>query len=877
MKSKTKKKASSAAGIVAGAILFTILFFVAALVTWTLGYWHDITFDEIVFYLSSPLEGTAGNVINAFILKVAVPTLTAAVLFVILSVALSKKGKTQARKIFSFVLVAAALAVSVLQLVRADGRYGILKYIKSMNSHSEFVDDYYVAPTKENVSFPGKKRNLIYIYLESMETTFTDKAHGGDFDEDVIPELRELALDGGECFEGSSEKLNGGHVITGATYTMSGIVAQTAGIPIAGGKTNAATSYADTFYPGVRTLGDVLKDEGYNQAFMCGSPVSFGSREVYFRTHGVEDFFDYDYAAANGYIPKGYKVWWGFEDSRLFEFARKKVTDMASSDKPFALTILTADTHFEDGYVCDLCGDKFDTQYSNVMACSSKQISGFISWLKQQDFYKDTTIILSGDHITMDADYCNGIDPSYERRTYLNIINPAVKPVNARHREYTTFDMFPTTLAAMGADIKGNRLGLGTDLFSDSPTLYERFGREMLESELTKDSNFFREIAKYDPLSRSILENLNYLDMNCTYDKGRVEVSFWGIDRAGLEIDSVKGEFFDLAGNKVCDLVFELDSEKNWKGIFDTNLSFKEAFSGRMKLTAKDTKGEEHVFFENADNRSVLRYSDINGYLKALSGLEDVSILITTKGNASYGLSRKTAESFASIGLKCAVFGSGKNSYIGIAGTGVAHEEIGNDMITYKGTFSNGIAYEASSSDGLSSVVIDRKEYSTDKNGFNFVVFDEKTGKVIDRASFDLSPDLGSHKLSEDTIRIGIRFDGAKKTADLWITPVTPDVLAGRELHVYMFTWDKDHPKKITRTTLSRGKYMTHRDGSNVPYYFAKDFDVSGYDISSFGMMLYFVDDSDGIAVWKTKLVTDLGREDYRDPEIPANITFREE
>lgn len=698
MKSNTEKKDSSALGIVAGAILFTILFFVAALVTWTLGYWHDITFDEIVFYLSSPLEGTAGNVINAFILKVAVPTLLSAVLYVILSVLLAKKGKTKARKTGSFILVFLALAVSVLQLVRADGRYGILKYIKSMNSHSEFVDEYYVAPTKENVSFPGKKRNLIYIYLESMETTFTDKAHGGDFNEDVIPELRELALDGGECFEGNSGKLNGGHVITGATYTMSGIVAQTAGIPIAGGKTNAATSYADTFYPGIRTLGDILKDEGYNQAFMCGSPVSFGSREVYFRTHGIEDFFDYDFAAANGYIPKGYKVWWGFEDSRLFEFARKKVTDMASSDKPFALTILTADTHFEDGYVCDLCGSKFDTQYSNVMACSSKQVAAFISWLRQQDFFKDTTVILSGDHITMDADYCNGVSPDYERRTYTNIINPAVKPANGIHREYTTFDMFPTTLAAMGASIKGNRLGLGTDLFSDSPTLYERFGRGTLEDELTKDSSFFREIAKYDPLSKSILENLNYLDMTCNYDKGTVEVSFWGIDRAGLVIDSVKGEFFDLAGNKVCDCVFGFDREKNWKGVFNTELSFKEAFSGRMKLTAKDSNGEEHVFFENDDNRSVLRYSDINGYLKALSGLEDVSILITTKGNATSGLSRKIAEDFASIGLKCEVFGSGMDSYIGIAGTGVNHEGTGKGMITYSGTLPNGIAYEAASS-----------------------------------------------------------------------------------------------------------------------------------------------------------------------------------
>lgn len=873
-----RKTGKSKAVIVIGTAAFMLLFFIAALVTWTLGYWHDITFDEIVFYLSSPLEGTAGNVISAFIFKVAVPTVLAAVLFAVLSVILRKKDKEKVRRITAVVLLTAAAAVSCVQLIRADKRYGILKYIKSQNSTSDFVDNYYVAPGKENVRFTGKKRNLIYIYLESMETTFTDKAHGGAFEREVIPELRELALDGGECFEGSHEKLNGGHVITGATYTMSGIVAQTAGIPIAGGKTNAATSYADTFYPGIRSLGDILKDEGYNQAFMCGSPVKFGSREVYLRTHGCGDFFDYDFAAANGYIPKGYKVWWGFEDKKLFDFAKTKVRDMASSDKPFALTILTADTHFEDGYVCDLCGKDFDTQYSNVMACSSKQVSEFVKWLKEQDFYEDTTIILSGDHITMDADYCNGVAPAYERKTYTNIINPAVKPANDRHREYTTFDMFPTTLAAMGATIDGNRLGLGTNLFSDSPTLYERFGRGTLEEELTKDSQFFKDISKYDPLSKSILENLGYLEMSCEYkDPGKLEVSFWGIDRGGLVIDKVRGEFFDATGKSrgTCD--FTIDPEKNWKGIFDTDLSFRDCFSGRLKLTATDSNGEEHVFFENTDSRSVMRYSDISTYLKTLSGIEDVSILVATKGKASTGLSQKIKDAFSLAGIELSIPENGPGSLCAVKGNGVRLVKGGSGMVILTGKLGGIYAYEITSTDSVASVVINNREYALDSMGFNIVVFDERAGKVIDRAAFDLSPDIGSRKMSSDTIATGIKFDGAMKTVDLWITPVTPDVLAGRELHVYMFTWDKDHPKKIARTTLSRGKYMTYRDGSNVPYFFVKDFDISGYDPASFGMMFYFVDDADGRAVFKSKMVADLTKNEYKNPQIPSNITFREE
>lgn len=872
-----KKKGRSPIGTVIGTVVFLLLFFIAALVTWTLGYWHDITFDEIVFYLSSPLEGTAGNVVTAFILKVAVPTVLAAVIFAVLSVILCKKDKDKARKILAAILITAAALVSVIQLIRADKRYGILRYIRSQNSSSEFVDNYYVAPTKNNVKFPEKKRNLIFIYLESMETTYTDKAHGGDFDSDVIPELRELALKDGECFEGNREKLNGGHVITGATYTMSGIVAQTAGIPIAGGKTNAATAHADTFYPGIRILGDILKDEGYSQSFMCGSPVSFGSREVYLRSHGCEDFFDYDYAAANGYIPKGYKVWWGFEDRKLFEFAKTKVADMASSDKPFALTILTADTHFEDGYVCDLCDNKFDTQYSNVIACSSKRVAEFVKWLKEQDFYENTTVILSGDHITMDADYCKDVDPNYERRTYTNIINPAVFPAGDRHREYTTFDIFPTTLAAIGAKIEGNRLGLGTNLFSDNPTLYERFGRATLEEELTKDSRFFKEIAKYDPLSKSILEDLNYLDMECAYkDPGMVEVSFWGIDRAGLVIDSVKGEFYGISGDMAATCEFTLGPDKSWRGTFKTVLSYREAFGGRLKLTAKDSSGEEHVFFENTDGRSIFRSEDIQSYLKNISGLKNVTVFVAAKENAIFGLSKKVADSFGEVGLDCMLFGSGQNTYCGVSGTNLKDENISNAMLTLKGSV-NGMEYEITSADNVASIVINKKEYSPDQPGFNFVVFDEQSGKVIDRASYNLSPEAASHKLSSGNVDLGIRYNGDKKTADLWISGKTPEAFAARQLHVYLFIWDKNDPKEFKRITLSQGRQMTYRDGSVVPYYFAKDLDVSAFDPSSFGVMLFFVDDSDGAAVYKTRILTDLGKEEYRDPQMPSYITFKEE
>lgn len=52
-------------------------------------------------------------------------------------------------------------------------------------------------------------------------------------------------------------------------------------------------------------------------------------------------------------------------------------------------------------------------------------------------------------------------------------------------------DMYPTTLVSIGASIKGDRLGLGTNLFSGKKTLIEELGFDYLDNELNKKSNFY--------------------------------------------------------------------------------------------------------------------------------------------------------------------------------------------------------------------------------------------------------------------------------------------------------------------------------------------------------------------------------------------------
>ncbi len=77
------------------------------------------------------------------------------------------------------------------------------------------------------------------------------------------------------------------------------------------------------------------------------------ARKLFYESHGDYDIVDYNYALENNMIPYGYRVWWGYEDKRLFEFAKEKLTELSTQDQPFNLTMLTVDTHFEDGYQCE--------------------------------------------------------------------------------------------------------------------------------------------------------------------------------------------------------------------------------------------------------------------------------------------------------------------------------------------------------------------------------------------------------------------------------------------------------------------------------------------------------------------------------------------
>lgn len=391
------------------------------------------------------------------------------------------------------ILIILLVLYFVFDLCYIENKYGVFQFLKNKNGKTEIYEEYYVSPRDVNIE-SDEKRNLIFIYLESMESSYASKEAGGLNDDNYIPYLTALAND--NISFSDTEKLGGARQIDRAGWTIASMFATTTGVPWAlpvGGNGYGDVDYK--FASGIYGLGDFLQKQGYTQEFLCGSDVRFAGTDKFFTDHGGYKLFDLYTAREKKYIADDYFKFWGFEDEILYKIAQDEIKSLAAEGKPFNFTMTTIDTHAKEGYKCSICQNTYgDNKTANVIACADTQIHDFIEWIKGEDFYENTTIVITGDHLRMDK-YCVGSESEYgDRRIYNCFINSAYKGENAlnlKNRTFTVLDIFPTTLSAMGYSIEGDRLGLGTNLFSDTKTLPEALSFKTFDEELQKQSDFY--------------------------------------------------------------------------------------------------------------------------------------------------------------------------------------------------------------------------------------------------------------------------------------------------------------------------------------------------------------------------------------------------
>ena len=499
-------------------LLINIIFVLIFLTNYENQEFSDITFEQLLFTLVTSEGTSTGVVLDGFIyvaLRLFVVNIVIFILYLVYKRVFKDKitylridfGKRKlsfrllpVHFIIKFILV---LMFAIWSINYAYYGFGIDEYLNTKKSN--FIRDNYVDVRSVTIKAPEHKKNLIYIYVESLETSLFSEKNGGNFNTSVIPNLERLASE--NINFSSNNRLGGANLIDGARWTMGALVSSTSGVPLkltvsSNEESNDCVGYSD-FLPGVYSIGDVLKDNGYSNYFMLGSDAAFAGRDVYFSEHGDYQILDYNYAKKEGWINSRYSVWWGYEDAKLYDFAKKQIKEIADEDEPFNFTMLTADTHFTDGYVDESCDTPYSEHYLNSYHCSDLMLGNFIKWIQKQDFYEDTVIIITGDHLTMQSNIMDMFDYDNEdnRFIYNVYLNTEKDTDNVKNRKFNALDFYPTTLSALGFEIENDRLGLGTDLFSGEETLTEKYGIKELDDRLRDKSSFYNDVLLQDTFS----------------------------------------------------------------------------------------------------------------------------------------------------------------------------------------------------------------------------------------------------------------------------------------------------------------------------------------------------------------------------------------
>ena len=159
-------------------------------IDWMFDTWSNLSINELVYHLNAPMDGTNIDVIMDYINTCVTPAVV-----ILLALLIVFLGCRRTKKYFFVMLLSVFVSVGcgAYNFHEAWENLDASSYVKDQNRNKDFIEQYYVDPKNTEIVFPETKRNLIYIFLESMEITYADKENGGAFDRNLIPELTQIA------------------------------------------------------------------------------------------------------------------------------------------------------------------------------------------------------------------------------------------------------------------------------------------------------------------------------------------------------------------------------------------------------------------------------------------------------------------------------------------------------------------------------------------------------------------------------------------------------------------------------------------------------------------------------------------------------------
>ncbi len=321
----------------------------------------------------------------------------------------------------------------------------------------------------------GRRKNLVYIYVESLERIFLRN--------DIFPGLAPNLA----ALEQESLRISGIGQAPLTDWTIAGMVASQCGIPLATFKVDR-NDFSDVgkFMPGATCLGEILQQEGYHSVFMGGADLNFAGKGRFYKEHGFSEVIGrHELESASPEVLPLSK--WGVYDDVLLDDAYEQFKRLADSGQPFALFMLTLDTHPPFGHETPACnGQVYGDGVSRILSavkCSDQLVSDFVRKIERYS-KDDLIVVVASDHLQMRNDiYDFLVARDAQRENLFFVRGQGIEP-RLIERSATTLDIFPTILHLLGWEVQG--VALGRSLLGTDKTLVEKYGKETFYTSLQK-------------------------------------------------------------------------------------------------------------------------------------------------------------------------------------------------------------------------------------------------------------------------------------------------------------------------------------------------------------------------------------------------------
>ncbi len=479
-------------------LVYAFAIFLATLTYWVNSNFGRASIEQILYHAQFGLQGlvdTDVGIIKSFISWcVALPIFTA--LFLVLieySIALflihgPKHWFAKPIKIFNlrsikvfywFIGHRAPLYTLIACFAYFAIQFSFATFVRSKFGY-DYFGVHYIDPKTVKVEYgadakqanPAPK-NLLLIYVESLENTYQNKAL---FGRNLLAPLDQLP---GTSFSQFKQ-------VPGTHWTIAGITATHCGIPLKNVSLYDGNNQGEkikSFLPNARCLGDILHDAGYYNVYMGGDALAFSGKGKFFKDHHYDEVLGRE--ELKQHIQNPAMNYWGLYDDDLLVLAAAKLKSLQASKRPFNLTMTTIDTHGPDGHYSKLCKARGVKEFRGIVECTASQVAKFVTQMKKDGLLENTNVVILGDHLAMYNPLHKALDRTKTRHIYNRFI--AETPVTKNRENILHFDLYPTILEFIGLSVEGGKLGLGFSGISSNvelppATIYEDMNRDLLNA-----------------------------------------------------------------------------------------------------------------------------------------------------------------------------------------------------------------------------------------------------------------------------------------------------------------------------------------------------------------------------------------------------------